>query len=186
MTPPPPFQALGPYVEGVAKMAVSDAKTISKLMAQGNKARSVAETNMNKQSSRSHAVFIISVTQKLFDPPSGHVGEKAAKISLVDLAGSERQVKSGASGATLREAATINKSLTTLGMVGLKSPPAFGRAGVKLSFFLSFFSFSLSLSYFALSACFFFCPSQVISALADRSSASMFGGGHKLFQLHPL
>lgn len=45
------------------------------------------------------------------------IGEKASKISLVDLAGSERQTKTGASGARLKEGSTINKSLTTLGMV---------------------------------------------------------------------
>lgn len=105
----------------------------------GNKARTVASTNMNNVSSRSHAVFSIIFTQRtsvcltsplvpliefnvppplsLQIPGSNVVAEKQSKISLVDLAGSERADSSGATGDRLKEGANINKSLTTLGKV---------------------------------------------------------------------
>ncbi|KAI1726974.1 kinesin motor domain-containing protein [Ditylenchus destructor] len=87
---------LGPYVDNLERMAVCTYEDIFDLMDAGNKARTVAATNMNSTSSRSHAV---------------------AKISLVDLAGSERAQSTGAEGQRLKEGANINKSLTTLGLV---------------------------------------------------------------------
>lgn len=88
-------------------------------MDEGNQSRTVASTNMNSESSRSHAVFNIVMTQHRYDPVTQHIGEKVSKISLVDLAGSERAGKTGASGHHLREGSNINKSLTTLGLVSL-------------------------------------------------------------------
>ena len=87
------------------------------LITEGNKSRTVASTNMNNESSRSHAVFSIVLTQTLTDLQSGVSGEKVSRISLVDLAGSERAVKTGAVGERLKEGSNINKSLTTLGLV---------------------------------------------------------------------
>ncbi|CAG0908958.1 unnamed protein product [Cyprideis torosa] len=78
-------------------------------MAEGSKARTVAATNMNSESSRSHAVFNVIVTARLTDKATGHVGERVARMSLVDLAGSERASKSGAAGERLREGSNINK-----------------------------------------------------------------------------
>lgn len=86
-------------------------------MAEGNKSRTVAATNMNSESSRSHAVFTVVLTQTLIDTLSGVTGEKVSRVSLVDLAGSERAVKTGAVGDRLKEGSNINKSLTTLGLV---------------------------------------------------------------------
>lgn len=54
---------LGPYVEGLTKLAVQDEATIKRLMDEGNRSRTVASTNMNNESSRSHAVFTIVMTQ---------------------------------------------------------------------------------------------------------------------------
>lgn len=82
---------------------------IDNLMAEGNKSRTVAATNMNSESSRSHAVFSVVLTQTLTDEKSGVSGEKVARISLVDLAGSERAVKTGAVGDRLKEGSNINK-----------------------------------------------------------------------------
>lgn len=79
--------------------------------------RTVAATNMNETSSRSHAVFTIFFTQQKHDCMTGLVTEKVSKISLVDLAGSERADSTGAKGTRLKEGANINKSLTTLGKV---------------------------------------------------------------------
>jgi len=108
---------LGPYVEDLSKLAVQSFKDINHLMDEGNKARTVAATNMNATSSRSHGVFNIVFTQKRTDPMTNLETEKVSKISLVDLAGSERAESTGAKGKRLKEGANINKSLTTLGKV---------------------------------------------------------------------
>ncbi|ERE69322.1 kinesin-like protein KIF1C-like protein [Cricetulus griseus] len=108
---------LGPYVQDLSKLAVTSYADIADLMDCGNKARTVAATNMNETSSRSHAVFTIVFTQRSHDQLTGLDSEKVSKISLVDLAGSERADSSGARGMRLKEGANINKSLTTLGKV---------------------------------------------------------------------
>nr|XP_043899386.1 kinesin-like protein KIF1A isoform X5 [Solea senegalensis] len=108
---------MGPYVEDLSKLAVTSYNDIQDLMDSGNKARTVAATNMNETSSRSHAVFNIIFTQKRHDAESDNTSEKVSKISLVDLAGSERADSTGAKGTRLKEGANINKSLTTLGKV---------------------------------------------------------------------
>ncbi|KAG9232820.1 kinesin motor domain-containing protein [Amylocarpus encephaloides] len=107
----------GPYVEDLAKLVVSSFNEIEHLMDEGNKARTVAATNMNETSSRSHAVFTLTLTQKKHDVETNMAMEKVAKISLVDLAGSERANSTGATGARLKEGAEINRSLSTLGRV---------------------------------------------------------------------
>ncbi|XP_063747738.1 kinesin-like protein KIF1A isoform X10 [Eleginops maclovinus] len=108
---------MGPYVEDLSKLAVTSYNDIQDLMDSGNKARTVAATNMNETSSRSHAVFNIIFTQKRLDADTDNTTEKVSKISLVDLAGSERADSTGAKGTRLKEGANINKSLTTLGKV---------------------------------------------------------------------
>lgn len=107
----------GPYVEDLAKLVVGSFEEIEHLMDEGNKARTVAATNMNATSSRSHAVFTLMLTQKKLDTETKMEAEKVAKISLVDLAGSERATSTGATGARLKEGAEINRSLSTLGRV---------------------------------------------------------------------
>ncbi|CAM4687115.1 unnamed protein product [Leuciscus chuanchicus] len=108
---------LGPYVDGLSRLAVTSYKDIESLMSEGNKSRTVAATNMNEESSRSHAVFNIILTHTLRDLKTGTSGEKVSKLSLVDLAGSERADKTGAGGERLKEGSNINRSLTTLGLV---------------------------------------------------------------------
>lgn len=82
-------------------------------MRRGSNNRVVAYTNMNAESSRSHSLVMITITQKNVDTGAA----KSGKLYLVDLAGSEKVGKTGASGQTLEEAKKINKSLTALGMV---------------------------------------------------------------------
>uniref|UniRef100_A0AAG5DCD4 Kinesin motor domain-containing protein n=1 Tax=Anopheles atroparvus TaxID=41427 RepID=A0AAG5DCD4_ANOAO len=120
---------LGPYVDGLSQLAVTSFLDIDNLMAEGNKSRTVAATNMNSESSRSHAVFTVVLTQTLIDTLSGVTGEKVSRVSLVDLAGSERAVKTGAVGDRLKEGSNINKSLTTLGLVISKLADSTGGAG---------------------------------------------------------
>ncbi|EEQ34662.1 kinesin family protein [Microsporum canis CBS 113480] len=107
----------GPYVEDLAKLVVQRFPEIEHLMDEGNKARTVAATNMNETSSRSHAVFTLTLTQKRHDAETTMDTEKVSRISLVDLAGSERATSTGATGARLKEGAEINRSLSTLGRV---------------------------------------------------------------------
>ncbi|KAF9941291.1 kinesin-like protein Klp8 [Mortierella alpina] len=109
--------SLGPYVEDLSKLMVTSFQDIENLMDEGNKARTVAATNMNETSSRSHAVFTVLLTQKRYDIETKLDTEKVSRICLVDLAGSERANSTGATGARLKEGANINKSLTTLGKV---------------------------------------------------------------------
>ncbi|XP_063729758.1 kinesin-like protein KIF13A [Symsagittifera roscoffensis] len=106
---------LGPYVDGLSKLAVTSSEDIYDLIEVGNRSRTVAATNMNSESSRSHAVFTIFLSQQITNKQM--TGEKASRISLVDLAGSERATKTGAAGDRLKEGSNINKSLTTLGLV---------------------------------------------------------------------
>ena len=63
-------KSFGPYVEGLSKLLVVSFKDINELMSEGNKSRTVAATQMNAESSRSHAVFSIVLTQTEFDPKS--------------------------------------------------------------------------------------------------------------------
>ncbi|KAG1739940.1 uncharacterized protein EDB91DRAFT_1053464 [Suillus paluster] len=109
--------SLGPYVEDLSKLVVSSYHEMMTLMDEGNKARTVAATNMNETSSRSHAVFTLLLTMKKHDVGTNLDTEKVSRISLVDLAGSERANSTGATGQRLKEGANINKSLTTLGKV---------------------------------------------------------------------
>ncbi|SJX66555.1 Kinesin-3 motor protein [Sporisorium reilianum f. sp. reilianum] len=109
--------SLGPYVEDLSKLVVASFRDVENLQDEGNKARTVAATNMNETSSRSHAVFTLVLTQKRFDVETKLETEKVSRISLVDLAGSERANSTGATGARLKEGANINRSLTTLGKV---------------------------------------------------------------------
>ncbi|TFK56261.1 kinesin-like protein [Heliocybe sulcata] len=109
--------SLGPYVEDLSKLVVSSFDEMMTLMDEGNKARTVAATNMNETSSRSHAVFTLLLTMKRHDVDTNLDTEKVSRINLVDLAGSERANSTGATGQRLKEGANINKSLTTLGKV---------------------------------------------------------------------
>lgn len=79
--------------------------------------RVVSATSMNKQSSRSHAIFTIYITIKTFSETTQKMSVRKSKIHLVDLAGSERADKTNAKGQQLKEGSNINKSLTYLGLV---------------------------------------------------------------------
>uniref|UniRef100_A0A8C9WUI2 Kinesin-like protein n=1 Tax=Sander lucioperca TaxID=283035 RepID=A0A8C9WUI2_SANLU len=85
----------------------------------GNKQRATAATGMNDKSSRSHSVFTLVMTQTQTEFVEGeeHDHSTTSKINLVDLAGSERSNSAQTSGDRLREGASINKSLLTLGKV---------------------------------------------------------------------
>jgi kinesin family protein 5 len=103
----------GIYVKGLLEIYVSSVQEVYEVMRRGGDARVVSSTNMNAESSRSHSIFVVTITQKNVETGSA----KSGQLFLVDLAGSEKVGKTGASGQTLEEAKKINKSLSALGMV---------------------------------------------------------------------
>eukprot|EP01137_Pigoraptor_chileana_P035052 Opistho-2@28502 len=106
----------GVYVKDLTSIVVKSAKEIDRVMSEGNKNRSVGATKMNEHSSRSHAIFIITIERaEAGADQETHI--RAGKLNLVDLAGSERQSKTEATGDRLDEARKINWSLTALGNV---------------------------------------------------------------------
>ncbi|XP_073505090.1 interferon-induced very large GTPase 1-like isoform X2 [Phyllobates terribilis] len=106
---------LGPYVEGLSHHAVKNAEDIKSLILEGNKCRKIINTKMNEHSSRSHAIFTLTVTQTFHKENT--MKELLSKVSLVDLAGSERTSITGATGEALKQSSNINKSLSSLGLV---------------------------------------------------------------------
>lgn len=106
----------GVYVKDLQSFVCKSVKEIEHVMNVGNQNRAVGATNMNEHSSRSHAIFIITI--ECSEP--GADGEnhiRVGKLNMVDLAGSERQTKTGATGERLKEATKINLSLSALGNV---------------------------------------------------------------------
>ncbi|KAM8738813.1 kinesin-like protein KIF16B isoform 2-T6 [Acanthopagrus schlegelii] len=105
----------GPYVENLSKHSILSHSDLEDLIFLGNANRTTASTGMNNVSSRSHAIFTISITQAWLDAELPR--ETLSKIHLVDLAGSERANATCTTGTRLKEGANINKSLVTLGSV---------------------------------------------------------------------
>lgn len=105
----------GVWVEGCREEIVHDAHEAFMLFEEGSRSRHVAETAMNRESSRSHCVFTITLQSKKLDGTIFDVRE--ARFNLVDLAGSERQQLAATGGTRLKEAGNINKSLLALSNV---------------------------------------------------------------------
>jgi kinesin family protein 5 len=103
----------GVYVKGLLEVYVASEDEVYEVLRRGGSARAVSATNMNAESSRSHSIFVVTISQKNVETGS----QKSGQLFLVDLAGSEKIGKTGASGQTLEEAKKINKSLSALGMV---------------------------------------------------------------------
>ncbi|XP_028399577.1 kinesin-II 95 kDa subunit-like [Dendronephthya gigantea] len=106
----------GIYVKDLQSFVCKSVKEIEHVMSVGNQNRAVGATNMNEHSSRSHAIFIITI-ECSEEGPDGECHIRVGKLNLVDLAGSERQAKTGAAGTRLKEATKINLSLSALGNV---------------------------------------------------------------------
>jgi kinesin family member 5 len=106
-------KARGVYIADLTEEYVTKDEEIYNLMKLGTKNREVGATNMNEGSSRSHAIFMLTVIQS----NTRDLSAKSGKLYLVDLAGSEKVGKTGAEGKRLDEAKNINKSLSALGLV---------------------------------------------------------------------
>jgi len=107
----------GVYVQNLVDEPVKCYEDIERLMKMGDMNRTTASTKMNDTSSRSHAVFTLTLKQIQHDIASDSTIERLARMRLVDLAGSERANRTEATGQRLREGGNINQSLTTLGRV---------------------------------------------------------------------
>lgn len=106
---------LGVYVEGLIEEYVRSPADAARVLSLGYNNRHVGETNMNRESSRSHAVFLLTIRTLETNAVTGAKRNRISKFSLVDLAGSERHKDTQATGERLKEASQINKSLSTLG-----------------------------------------------------------------------
>ena len=104
----------GTFVENLTKVKVNSAKETYEAFLRGSMRRRVGETEMNRNSSRSHSVFSVTLTSTTRGRTTK---EKKRTLHLVDLAGSERQKSTEAKGERLKEASAINKSLSALGNV---------------------------------------------------------------------
>ncbi|XP_050458459.1 osmotic avoidance abnormal protein 3-like [Cataglyphis hispanica] len=108
----------GTYVAGgLREVTVKDAADCTVLVQQGDQRRAAAATKMNAASSRSHAVLTLSLEAIAINDDEHGNAIRRGRLHLVDLAGSERQGRTGATGDRLKEAASINLSLSALGNV---------------------------------------------------------------------
>uniref|UniRef100_A0A7I4BEV4 Kinesin-like protein n=1 Tax=Physcomitrium patens TaxID=3218 RepID=A0A7I4BEV4_PHYPA len=105
----------GIYVDGLVEVEAQNVRNILHLLLLGAANRKVAATDMNRESSRSHSVFTCVIESQW--ECDATINSRIGRLNLVDLAGSERQKSSGVDGERFREAASINKSLSTLGLV---------------------------------------------------------------------
>uniref|UniRef100_A0A8D3E9P6 Kinesin-like protein n=1 Tax=Scophthalmus maximus TaxID=52904 RepID=A0A8D3E9P6_SCOMX len=107
------------YVAGCMEVEVKSAEEAFQVFWRGQKKRKVANTRLNRESSRSHSVFIIKLAQAPLDADGDNILQDKNQVSvsqlcLVDLAGSERTGRTGAEGTRIREAGNINQSLLNL------------------------------------------------------------------------
>ncbi|KAK0175421.1 hypothetical protein PV327_009172 [Microctonus hyperodae] len=107
----------GVFVKDLSTVVCKSAQEIQQLMNRGNLNRTIGATNMNEHSSRSHAIFLITIEMGSLDNGENSGGIRVGRLNLVDLAGSERQSKTGSCGDRLKEASKINLSLSALGNV---------------------------------------------------------------------
>ncbi|KAM4677350.1 kinesin-like protein KIF23 isoform 2-T2 [Discoglossus pictus] len=107
------------YIAGCTEVEVKSTEEAFDVFWKGQKRRRIANTQLNRESSRSHSVFMIKLAQAPLDADGDNVLQEreqitVSQLSLVDLAGSERTNRTKAEGNRLREAGNINQSLMTL------------------------------------------------------------------------
>ncbi|XP_047437587.1 kinesin-like protein KIF23 isoform X6 [Mugil cephalus] len=107
------------YVAGCTEVEVKSTEEAFEVFWKGQKKRRIANTQLNRESSRSHSVFTVKLAQAPLDADGDHILQdknqvNVSQLCLVDLAGSERTSRTRAEGSRLREAGNINQSLMTL------------------------------------------------------------------------
>ncbi|XP_040019094.2 kinesin-like protein KIF23 isoform X2 [Gasterosteus aculeatus] len=107
------------YVSGCMEVEVKSAEEAFQVFWRGQKKRKVANTCLNRESSRSHSVLIVKLAQAPLDADGDNILQDKSQVTvsqlcLVDLAGSERTGRTGAEGTRIREAGNINQSLLNL------------------------------------------------------------------------
>ncbi|KAM7014678.1 kinesin-like protein KIF23 isoform 4-T4 [Tautogolabrus adspersus] len=107
------------YVAGCTEVEVKSTEDAFEVFWKGQKKRRIANTQLNRESSRSHSVFMVKLAQAPLDADGDHILQDKSQVNvsqlcLVDLAGSERTSRTRAEGSRLREAGNINQSLMTL------------------------------------------------------------------------
>ncbi|XP_038563294.1 kinesin-like protein KIF23 isoform X8 [Micropterus salmoides] len=107
------------YVAGCTEVEVKSTEEAFEVFWKGQKKRRIANTQLNRESSRSHSVFTVKLAQAPLDADGDHILQdknqvNVSQLCLVDLAGSERTSRTKAEGSRLREAGNINQSLMTL------------------------------------------------------------------------
>ncbi|XP_062257740.1 kinesin-like protein KIF23 isoform X3 [Platichthys flesus] len=107
------------YVAGCTEVEVKSTEEAFEVFWKGQKKRRTANTQLNRESSRSHSVFTVKLAQAPLDADGDHILQdrnqvNVSQLCLVDLAGSERTSRTRAEGSRLREAGNINQSLMTL------------------------------------------------------------------------
>uniref|UniRef100_A0A8C5NEY0 Kinesin-like protein n=1 Tax=Gouania willdenowi TaxID=441366 RepID=A0A8C5NEY0_GOUWI len=107
------------YVAGCTEVEVKSTEEAFEVFWKGQKKRRIANTQLNRESSRSHSVFTVKLAQAPLDADGDHILQDKSQVNvsqlcLVDLAGSERTSRTRAEGSRLREAGNINQSLMTL------------------------------------------------------------------------
>ena len=107
----------GVFIEGITTVEVGSAEAAIAVFAGAASKRAVSATNMNAQSSRSHCIFKLIVKAERENADNGITRRREACLNLVDLAGSERIKSSGVAGSALKEAKSINSSLSELSTV---------------------------------------------------------------------
>ena len=152
----------GIYVTGVHERLVRSTQDVLDLLRDGTVNRMTGSTNMNAVSSRSHAVLSLIISCQDVNDVEGYT-RTVSKLHLVDLAGSERAKATGATGARLKEGASINKSLAALGN------------SFEPSFFSSDSSFFTSVDFFCASACAIIASAFAFIARSRALIASFLG-----------
>ena len=110
----------GVYVENLTEEPAETAVAVTSILQRGARNRHIGATSMNKESSRSHTVFTVTIQTKSTN--GGLTKIKTSRLNLVDLAGSERQKAAQTEGQALKEASQINKSLSAIGNVSSLLP----------------------------------------------------------------
>jgi hypothetical protein len=113
----------GLYMPDATTMPVKNLSNVLAVLRAGSKARRTESTDMNAFSSRSHAIFILTVHS--YDHETKM--DTMSSLYLVDLAGSEKVGKTNVSGDRLKEAQKINQSLSALGLVIFALSSAHGK-----------------------------------------------------------